>query len=240
MKALLVDDERLARQELRRLLKAHPEVEIAGEAANAHEAKVALDRWQPDLLFLDVQMPGKNGFQLLEELDDVPIVIFTTAYDQYAVRAFEVSALDYLVKPVLPERLARALAKARNSLAVRETAERESSTRRPPSQQVFVRDGDRCWIVKIADIALLESDGSYTRVYFGQQRPLISRSLNALEERLDPDVFFRANRSQIMNLRAVEQLDSEADGSLCAQLRGGMRIQISRRQSKRLRELMSL
>jgi two-component system, LytTR family, response regulator len=239
MKALLIDDERLARQELRRLLQAHAEVQIVGEAANAQEAKVAIDRWQPDLLFLDVQMPGKTGFQLLEELDDVPVVIFTTAYDQYAVRAFEVSALDYLVKPVAPERLARALSKARNLLESPE-APQESTTRRAPSQQVFVRDGDRCWMVKLTEIALLESEGSYTRIYFGKERPLVLRSLNALEERLDPEAFFRANRSQIINLRAIEQLDSEADNSLCARLRGGMQVQISRRQSRKLKELMSL
>ena len=240
MKVILVDDERLARQELRRLLKAHPDVQIVDEAANAQEAQVALDRWQPEVMFLDVQMPGKSGFELLEELDDVPVVIFTTAYDQYAVRAFEVSALDYLVKPVLPERLAQALLKARSLLTTREAAQRENSTRRAPSQQVFVRDGDRCWMVKIADIALLESEGSYTRIHFGQEHPLVLRSLNALEERLDPEIFFRANRAQIINLRAVEGLDSEADSSLCARLRGGMRVQISRRQSKRLKDLMSL
>ena len=167
MKALVIDDERLARLELRRLLAAHPEVEIVGEARGGEEALALISKLGPDVIFLDIQMPGMSGFDLLERLEDLPQVIFTTAYDEYAIKAFEVNALDYLLKPIPPARLAAALAK------VRPRADK------PRLEQVFVRDGDRCWIVRLTDIFLLESEGNYTRVCFGSERPLIRRSLNA-------------------------------------------------------------
>ena len=241
MRALIIDDERLARNGLRRLLKPHPDVEIAGEAANADEGLRALRRLKPDLIFLDVEMPGRNGFELLEQADDVPVTIFTTAYDAYAVRAFEASALDYLVKPISPERLEAALAKVRKALAaeVREAAP-ASPARSGTLQQIFVRDGDRCWIVRLADIRLMESEGNYTRLHFGTDRPLILRSLTAIEERLDPGVFFRANRAQIVNLRWIESVESEIEGRLIVRLAKGPQVEISRRQSKRLRQLLSL
>ena len=228
MRALIVDDERLARLELRRLLAAHPEVEIVGEARHPEEALDLIPKLAPDLLFLDIQMPGMTGFDLLEKLEDVPEVIFTTAYDAYAIKAFEVSALDYLLKPIVPARLAAALAKVR-----------------PPAAQgrldhVFVRDGDRCWIVHLPDVFLMESEGNYTRLCFGTERPLIRRSLNALEEQLDDAVFFRAGRKQIINLKWVEKVDIGVTGGLVVTLRGGLEVEMSRRQSARLKERMSL
>jgi two-component system LytT family response regulator len=228
MKAVIIDDERLARAELRRLLLAHPEIEIAGEACNGDEALALIAQTSPDLLFLDVQMPGLTGFDVLERLDEVPQVIFTTAYDAYALKAFEVNALDYLMKPIAPTRLAAALAKVRP---------RTGPTR---LERVFVRDGDRCWIVALPDIFLLESEGNYTRVYFNGQRPLIRRSLNALESQLDPAVFFRANRQQILNLKWIDKVDLGVAGGLSVTLRGGRAIEMSRRQSGRLREILSL
>jgi two-component system LytT family response regulator len=228
MRALIVDDERIARQEIRRLLTAHPEVEVAGEARTAEEALALIPKLAPDLVFLDVQMPGMTGFDLLERLDDVPQIIFTTAYDQYAIKAFEVNALDYLLKPIAPARLAAALRKVR-----------------PPRgslrlEQVFVRDGERCWIVRVADIFLLESEANYTRLYFGKERPLIPRSLAALEERLDPATFFRAGRKHIVNLKWVERVDTGVAGNLVVTMRGGRAVVLSRRRSARLRELLSL
>ncbi|MDP8981777.1 MAG: LytTR family DNA-binding domain-containing protein [Acidobacteriota bacterium] len=227
MKALIVDDERIARQELRRLLAAHPEIEIAGEARGGEEALALIPKLAPDLVFLDIQMPGMTGFELLERLDDVPQVIFTTAYDEYAIQAFEVSALDYLLKPIAPARLAAALRKVRPRLA--------------PTipEQVFVRDGERCWIVRVSDIFLFESEGNYTRLYFGKERALIPRSLAALEERLDPLVFFRAGRKHIVNLKWVEKVDPGVAGNLIVTLRSGQSVEMSRRQSTRLREVMS-
>ena len=228
MTALIVDDERLARLELRRLLAAHPEVEIVGEARNAEEALDLANKLAPDVLFLDIQMPGMSGFDLLERLEDVPQVIFTTAYDAYALKAFEVSALDYLLKPVAPSRLAAAMAKVR------------MAPRQERLERVFVRDGERCWIVRLPDIFLLESEGNYTRVWFGSERPLIRRSLNTLEEQLDAAVFFRASRKQMINLKWIEKVDIGVSGGLVVTLRGGQTVEMSRRQSARLREAMSL
>ncbi len=234
MTAILIDDERLARVELRRLLAEHPEVEIVAEARGPEEAIELIGSLAPDLIFLDIQMPGMTGFQLLERLEDVPQVIFTTGYDEYALQAFEVNALDYLMKPIAPERLATALARVR---------------REPPPQtrvdqgrleQVFVRDGERCWIVRLADVFLMESEGNYTRLCFGKERPLIRRSLNSLEEQLDPATFFRANRKQIVNLKWVEQTAVGVGGALMVTLRGGMEVEISRRAAARLKEIMSL
>lgn len=228
MKALIIDDERIARQELRRLLAAHPEIEIAGEARGGEEALQLIAQLAPDILFLDVRMPGMSGFDLLQRLEDVPQVIFTTAYDEYALKAFEVSALDYLVKPVASARLAAALAKLRTPAG------------KSCMERVFVRDGERCWLVRVADILLLESEGNYTRLYFANERPLIPRSLAALQERLDPDVFFRAGRRHVINLRWVERVEPGIGGNLLVMLRGGTTVEMSRRQSARFREALSL
>ncbi|HVO98604.1 MAG TPA: response regulator [Bryobacteraceae bacterium] len=228
MRALIVDDERIARQELRRLLAAHPDLEIAGEAQNAQEALDLISKLTPDVVFLDVQMPGMTGFEMLARLEDVPQIIFTTAYDEYALRAFEVSALDYLLKPVAPARLAAAVAKLKPRSAP------------PRLEQVFVRDGERCWLVRVADIFLLESEGNYTRVCFKNQRPLIPRSLAALEARLEAAVFFRASRSQIVNLKWVEKVETGPAGNLIITLRTGVTVSASRRQSAALKEALSL
>ena len=241
MKALIVDDERLARNELRRLLARHPEVEVVGEAANADEAEASLSRSDVDLLLLDVQMPGATGFDLLERLDDVPLVVFTTAYDAYALRAFEVNAFDYLVKPIKPERLAAALAKAHLAWsALRPADSHPSAHRRSASDRIFVRDGERCWIVALADVALIEAEGNYSRLHFGAHRPLVRGTLQALERRLDPAVFFRSSRRHIINLRFVESVDIGVDDSLTVRLRTGLVAQVSRRQARRLRETLSL
>lgn len=228
MKALIIDDERLARAELRRLLAAHPHIEIVGEARNGTEALELIARLAPELIFLDIQMPGMTGFDLLSRLDDAPQVIFTTAFDQHAVHAFEANAVDYLLKPIAPSRLAAALEKLRPRAA------------KPTLDRVFVRDGDRCWLVSLAEIVLLESEGNYTRLYFGADRPLIPRSLTQLEERLDSALFFRASRQHIVNLKAIERVDAGVADNLIATLKGGQRIEMSRRQSQRLREILAL
>lgn len=231
LRVLLVDDERLARAELRRLLQAHPSVEIAGEAASALEAMAQIAALQPDLLLLDVQMPGGSGFDLLAALDHAPDVIFCTAYDQYALQAFEVSALDYLQKPVQAQRLATALARA---------GARVQALPASAARKIFIKDGERCWFVALADIMLFTSEGNYARVHFGSQQPLMPRSLNQLEERLDTAQFFRANRRQIVNLAHVKQVTANAADGLELLLADGTQVEVSRRRAQQFRAAAAL
>jgi two-component system LytT family response regulator len=228
MTVVIVDDERLARNELRRMLAELPDVEIVGEAKNADEAVQLIARTQPELVLLDVQMPGCDGFGVLERLDEAPAVIFTTAFDHYAVRAFEVSALDYLVKPIPPDRLAAAIAKAAGRLAPVAPAARLGAGRK-----IFVRDGERCWFVAVEDIVVMSSEGNYTELWFAGHRPMLPRSLAALEDRLDPELFFRANRRQLINLRHVASITAALDGGLTVTLTGGITVEMSRRQARR-------
>lgn len=239
LKVILVDDERLARNELRRMLSEFSDVEIVGEAANAAEGIEKIETLSPDLIFLDIQMPGKTGFDLLSQLDKAPHVIFVTAYDEYALKAFEVNALDYLMKPVEPQRLAEAL------LKVRQKNEEEISSYNnrgilSENDQVFVKDGERCWFVKLSEVRLFESVGNYAKVFFGTNKPLILKSLNALEERLDEKVFFRANRKHIINLRLIQKIEPYFNGGLLLDLAGGEKIEVSRRQAVKFKEMMSL
>jgi two-component system LytT family response regulator len=243
MKALLIDDERLARNELRRLLAAFPEIAVAGEAANAKQAREQLAALRPDLIFLDVQMPGETGLELLESLEPpVPHVIFTTAYDEFAVKAFELNALDYLLKPVDPARLAAALGRLREKVAgtAPGSAKPVARDRLAAEDKVFVREGDRCWFVEVRQIRLLESEGNYTRVHFGDAQPQLFRSLNAMEERLDAKYFFRANRRQIINLAWIDKIEPWFSGGLLVHLKGGAKVELSRRQAQEFREKMSL
>jgi len=239
LKVILIDDERLARSELRRMLNEFSDVEIVGEAANAAEGIEKIEALNPDLIFLDIQMPGKSGFDMLSQLDKAPHVIFVTAYDEYALKAFDVNALDYLMKPVEPQRLAEAL------LKVRQKNEEEilSYNNRgilSENDQVFVKDGERCWFVRLSEVRLFESVGNYAKVFFGTNKPLILKSLNALEERLDEKVFFRANRKHIINLRMIEKIEPYFNGGLLLDLAGGEKIEVSRRQAVKFKEMMSL
>ena len=242
MKALIIDDERLARNELRRLLAAHADIEIVGEAVDVEDALAKVGTLKPELLFLDVQMPGADGFSLLEQLDPpLPLVIFTTAYDEFAVKAFEFSALDYLLKPVDPNRLVAALEKVRpRDSAAPFEAGAVASHRLTLDDKVFVREGDRCWFVPVKNLRLLESEGNYTRLYFDDQRPQLFRSLTAMEERLDSRNFFRANRKQLINLAWVEGIEPWFSGGLLVKLKGGLKVELSRRQAQDFRERMSL
>jgi two-component system LytT family response regulator len=241
-RAIIIDDERLARAELRRLLADFPEIEIVEEAANVEEGLDKIDKLSPDIIFLDINMPGKSGFDLLQELDRSPYVIFTTAYDEYAVKAFEVNALDYLLKPIEPKRLADAIHKVSEAFQKEHQAIQESANKGllGESDQVFVKDGERCWFVKLGDIRLFESVGNYAKVFFGNNKPLILKSLNALEERLDEKIFFRANRKHIVNLRMVDKVESYFNGGLMLELKGGDKIEVSRRQTVKFKEMMSL
>ena len=238
MKAIIIDDERLARQELKSLLSSYKEIEVVAECTNAEEAKTKIHDMKPDVIFLDIQMPGKNGFELLEEISVLPEVVFVTAYDDHAIRAFEVNALDYLLKPIQTHRLAETVRKILNK-----EEKQDKKTELPQlsdSDQVFVKDGEKCWFVKLSDIRLFESEGNYVRVYFDKNKPLILKSLNNLDERLGPRTFFRASRKHIINLKWVESIENWFNGGLMVKLRGGEQVEISRRQAAKLKDMMSL
>jgi len=237
MKAIIIDDERLARQELKNLLAVHKEIEVIAECNNAQSAKEKIAELNPDVIFLDIQMPGKTGLELIEEVSALPDVVFVTAYDEYAIKAFEVNAYDYLLKPVSPERLAETIKK----LTLKETSEKkENNTPLTENDQVFIKDGEKTWFVRLSNIRLFESEGNYVRVYFDNFRPLILRSLNSLEERLDEKTFFRASRKHIVNLSWVESIETWFNGGLMVKLKGGQEIEISRRQAVKLKDMMSL
>lgn len=237
MKTLLVDDSRLARSELRRLLQPFPEVQIVGEARDADEARELVEQLSPQLLFLDIQMPGRDGFELLEQLEHVPQVIFTTAYNEYALKAFEYNALDYLLKPIQPQRLEAAIEKVQEQL---NSGQKESAKGvLHEHEQVFVRDGESCWFIQLSEVKLMEVCGNYSRLYFGNEQPLIQRSLNYMEQRLDPKVFFRASRQQIVNLKWIDRIVPWFSGSLKLYLRDGGEVEVSRRQTQRFKELLS-
>lgn len=237
MKAVIVDDSRLARNELKRLLEDFDKVIVCGEAADAEEAIETITQESPDLVFLDIQMPGKNGFELLEDLDQVPYIIFTTAYDEFALKAFDYNALDYLLKPIEKDRLSAALSKAGERI-IQESKDHQDKM--GLEDQIFVKDGDRCWFVTLADVRLFEVDGNYTKLYFDDNKPMIPRTLNYLESRLNPKSFFRANRQQIINLKWIERIEPWFSGSVRIYLKGDVEVDVSRRQSQRFKELMSI
>jgi len=247
MKAIIIDDERLAREGLKGLLADFPFVEVCGEAANATEALKLVAEVRPDLLFLDIEMTGQNGFDLLEAMPPPhPHVIFVTAYSAFALRAFEVNALDYLLKPIDAKRLGAALEKVRASDAGTTRAAKAGAEGVAPDMplreddRVFVRDGDRCWFVPVRSIRLLESEGNHTRVHFDREKPLIYRTLGSMEERLPARLFLRANRSQLVNLTFIETIGQWFSGSLKVALRGGPEVEFSRRQAQLFRERLSL
>jgi two-component system, LytTR family, response regulator len=241
MKALIIDDERLARKELISLLSSYDEIEIVGEAVDADDALEKIARLNPDVIFLDVQMPGKTGFDLLEMLETTPKVIFTTAYDEYALKAFQVNALDYLLKPIQAERLRESIVKLKKEkMEGIEEPQNPGTKKLGLTDQVFVKDGEKCWFVKLDKIRLFESDGNYIKIYFDNFRPMIHKSLNSLDERLDENVFFRASRKHIINLNWIDIIEPWFNGGLMIKLKGGEKVEVSRRQAAKFKEKMSL
>jgi len=184
-------------------------------------------------------MPGKTGFEMLEELDSVPTVIFTTAYDEYALKAFEYNALDYLLKPIEPKRLEETVNKLVEKKR-KKTARDLDKEILLESDQVFVKDGERCWFVKLENVRLFESEGNYVRIYFADNKPLILRTLNYLDERLDNKTFFRANRKHIVNLKWIDSIEPWLNGGLLVKLKDGQKIEVSRRQAIKFKDMLSL
>lgn len=243
IRTMIVDDERLARQEIIRLLESFSEIEVIAESGVVDEALDIIEKEKPDLLLLDIQMPGKTGFELLDELNGpTPEVIFITAYDEYALQAFEVNALDYLMKPVDENRLRDSILKVIKRVNDRRESRRVSDEAETLSikDQVFLKDGDKCWFVELSKVRLFESEGNYVRVYFDDQRPLILKSLNGLTERLNEKYFFRASRKHIVNLKWIDKVETWFNGGLLVILKDGTKVEVSRRQSVRLKEMMAL
>jgi len=238
LKAVIVEDSRLARNELKELIKAHKEIEIVGEAENVDEGYKLITETHPDLLFLDINMPEKDGFELLEMLDEVPITIFTTAFDEYAIKSFEYNAFDYLLKPINQKRFSKSIEKMLEGIK-EATGEEKNENALSINKQIFIKDGEKCWLVKIQDISLFEIVGNYTRVFFEENKPMIYKSLAQIEEKLPKDVFFRANRQQIININHVKKVVSWFNGKLKIEMQSGVEVEISRRQSYIFKDQLS-
>ena len=232
--ALIVEDSELARFELEHQLKAHAQIRLVGQAADVDSALALIERLTPELVCLDIDLPGGNAFDLLAKLEHVPQIIFTTAYQQFALQAFDVTTtIDYLLKPIEAERLARAIGKLHVEPA-------RAPVTRSPDAPIYVKDGERCWLVKPREIRLIEAVGNYSRLYFGTHAPMVYRTLGAIETQLDPAIFFRTSRSHLVNLGFVEQIAPWRNGALRLSLKGGTEVEVSRRQSLRLKEMLSL
>lgn len=237
--AVIVEDSRLARNELKELIKDYPNINLLGEAENVDDGIELISKTKPDLLFLDINMPEKDGFQLLEELDEAPMVIFTTAFDEYAIKSFEYNALDYLMKPINSKRFETALNKITERLEV--TKNNIPNTQKlTDNSQIFIKDGEQCWLIKIADIILFEIVGNYTRVYFDNNKPLLYKSLNQVEEKLPDNNYFRANRQQIINTNHIKNVIPWFSGKLKLEMINGVNVEVSRRQSQSFKERLSL
>jgi two-component system LytT family response regulator len=247
MRVIIVDDELLARAVLREHLAAYADVEIVGECANGFEAVKAIAELAPDLVFLDIQMPKLDGFEVVELAGAKTQYVFVTAYDQFALRAFEVHALDYLLKPFSSGRLGQALAHARERLgspavaaagSQAVAAAQEAAQRRMPLSRILIRDGARVQVIPADSIDYIEAQDDYVQVVTAGKAWLKSQRLSELEEQLDPGAFLRVHRSYIVSLAAIERIDPAGKDSHCAVLRGGARIPVSRSGYQKLREIM--
>ncbi len=236
IKTFLIDDEPLALEELTLMLAKHPTIEVIGSATNVIEAIATINLLKPDLIFLDINMPGKSGFELLQELEEAPHVIFVTAYDQFAIKAFEVNALDYILKPINKDRLADAINKIKKQESLLKAKEEKLSI----DKRIFIKDGDKCFFIPLSEVFLIESVGNYARVYYGNKKPLLHKSLNYLEEKLPDTHFFRAGRQHIINIYFIKNIHPFFNNTLQVEMQNGEKIDISQRQSVRFKEIMGV
>ncbi|WP_312767280.1 LytTR family transcriptional regulator DNA-binding domain-containing protein [Epilithonimonas sp.] len=237
IKAIIIEDSRLARNELKDLLNDIPEIDILAEAENADVAFELINSHKPDLIFLDIQLPGKDGFQLLEMLDNIPMVVFTTAFDEFAIKSFEYNTLDYLLKPINPKRLSQAVEKVKQKLA--ETIEKQDK-KLDFDDQIFIKDGEKCWMVKISEIYLFEVEGNYTKVFFRNEKAVLTRSLNVIEKKLPEEKYFRANRNTIFNINYIQNIENWFSGNLMIKLPNDNQVEISRRQAVLFKEVYGI
>ena len=237
MKAIVVEDARVAREGLVRMLGVFPELEVVGQADHPDTALELIARIKPDVIFLDIHMPGATGFDLLQNLDYSPRIIFTTAYSEYAIKSFDYNTIDYLLKPISPARLKQAVAKLMT------TPEDLASEQKPPlemNSQIFIKDNDNCFLVSLESIRYIESCKNYVRVFFDDKSAFIKKSLNQVEERLPKRFFFRANRQYIVNLRSIVAIEEAIHDGYDITMDNSTRIDVSRRQAADLKELLSL
>jgi two-component system LytT family response regulator len=233
-KFYIVDDESLAIQELETLLKPYPKLEMIGKNDRVQKAIEDINNLKPELIFLDINMPGMDGFELLSKLDEVPEVIFVTAYDEYAIKAFEVNALDYILKPINPERLKDAISKVEKKLKDNASSAQDKLGL---EKKIFIKDGEKCFFVPVKDIFLIESEGNYVKVYFENKKPLLHKSLTYMGSRLPEETFFRANRQFIINLNYIKNIEPYFNSTLLVEMQNGQKIDLSQRQSVKFREL---
>ena len=247
LRALIVDDEAPARALLREYLREHPEVEVLGECVNGFEAVKAIAEQRPDLVFLDVQMPRLDGFEVLELADPAPVVVFCTAYDAHALKAFEVNAVDYLLKPFGRERLAEALGRARARLAeAKSTAPVANPTAlaaaaRPAGQaleRIVVKDGTQVHVIPVERVEWIEAQDDYVAIHEGGRQHLKHQALAELAAALDPSRFVRVHRSYVVNVERIARLELLAKDSRVAVLHDGRQIPVSRSGQERLKELL--
>lgn len=234
--AIIIEDEYLAAEELLKMLSVHPEIEVLAIADSVASALEQIEQHKPQLIFLDINLNGASGFDILEKLDEVPLVIFVTAYDQYALKAFEVSALDYLLKPINSQRLSEAIQKVKKQFLPTEQKVPQLSM----DKRIFIKDGEQCFFVPLAEVHLLESFGNYVRIYYGNNKPLLHKSLNYLEEKLPDSHFFRANRQYLINIHFIQNIESYFNNTLQVEMPDGVKIEISQRQSVKFKELMGV
>ena len=240
IRVLIADDEALGRREMRRLLKTHADLEIVAEAEDGDQAVELIEKHSPDLVFLDIRMPGRDGFGVLDALEPpLPEIVFSTAYDQFAVDAIHRGALDYLLKPVAPEELARTVEKARERIGAKGPKLRRDGVLRG-SDRIFVKDGKKVMFLEVEKISILESQGNYTKIVSSLGHILMHKPIGYFQDRLDPDLFLRANRSVMLNLARVSQWEPIHGGRFKATLEGGASFEVSRRQSRALQQKLKL
>lgn len=249
IRALIVDDEPLARERIRTLLTGEPEIEVVGECGDGHKAVAAIRRHAPDLLFLDVQMPELDGFGVLQELgaQHLPVVVFVTAYDKYALRAFEVHALDYLLKPFDRERFHKALTRARAQIQQQKSGQVSerilallADLKGAPKhlERLVIKSGGRVFFLRTEEIGWIEAAGNYVRLHAGGEEHLLRETMSKLEEQLDPGKFLRIHRSTIVNLERIQELQPAFHGDYVVLLRDGTRLTLSRSYRDKLQEIL--
>ncbi|WP_020412870.1 LytR/AlgR family response regulator transcription factor [Microbulbifer variabilis] len=237
MKAIIIEDSRLARNELRELLKPYKDINLVAEAQDCEQAITLISKEQPDLIFLDINLPDGSGFDILDKLDSIPNIIFTTAYDEYAIQAFEVNALDYLLKPIHPEKLERAINKAVSDTLPAASSSQETYLN--TNNKIFIKDGERCWLIELGRIRYFENCGNHAQVFFDNDKAFIYKSLVKVEQRLNPETFFRVNRQQIINLNFIKDIQPWISNGLLVTMTDGKEVEVARRPATRLRDMLS-